>query len=90
MFIELRAKYDEKFANKKYQSNEVLKQIASELDVTGHLDWQKCRKKWDNLRRIYKDLKYPPTGSGTDGGKKAPRLGNIMTKWIELCQKEIQ
>ena len=45
MFIELRAKYDDKIANRKYQSKEAWKKIASELYATGHLDWQKCSRR---------------------------------------------
>ncbi|CAM4560706.1 unnamed protein product [Leuciscus chuanchicus] len=39
------------------------------MGLEGKLNGQQASKKWENLKRKYKDLKTPKTGSGTDAGE---------------------
>ena len=46
--------------------------VAAELDPSGHLSYERWEKN-GMIKRSYKELKYPPSGSWTDGGKKTSK-----------------
>ncbi|KAJ3596194.1 hypothetical protein NHX12_002603 [Muraenolepis orangiensis] len=45
-----------------YKTKAAWKAILKELGLLGKVSTYQMSKKWDNLKRRYKDLKYPPVG----------------------------
>uniref|UniRef100_A0AAV2KQX8 Hydroxylysine kinase n=1 Tax=Knipowitschia caucasica TaxID=637954 RepID=A0AAV2KQX8_KNICA len=45
-------------------------QAVKELGLEGKVTHKQVSKKWENLKKRYKDLRDPKTGSGTDSGEK--------------------
>ncbi|XP_041943694.1 KH homology domain-containing protein 4-like [Alosa sapidissima] len=60
---------NEKFTKKKYASKLLWEKAVKDLGLEGKMTGEKAAKKWENLKKWYKDLKQPKTGSGTDSGE---------------------
>ncbi|CAL8352833.1 unnamed protein product [Boreogadus saida] len=58
-----------KFLRCKSASESLWEQLVKELGLEGRVTPQQASKKWENLKKRYKDLKSPKTGSGTGGGE---------------------
>ncbi|CAL8310710.1 unnamed protein product [Boreogadus saida] len=67
--IAFRTTNDAKFLRSKSASKALREQLVKELGVEGRVTPQQASKKWENLKKRYKDLKSPKTGSGTDEGE---------------------
>ncbi|XP_048111726.1 apical membrane antigen 1-like protein [Alosa alosa] len=67
--IRFRAENEEKFTKKKYASKLLWEKAVKDLGLEGKMTGEKAAKKWENLKKRYKDLKQPKTGSGTDSGE---------------------
>ncbi|KAK7879291.1 hypothetical protein WMY93_033929 [Mugilogobius chulae] len=66
--IKKRAEYEHLFATKKRNSaQKAWKIIVNELGLDEQITIKQTAKKWDNLKKKYKDLKKPQTGRGTEG-----------------------
>ncbi|CAL8322777.1 unnamed protein product [Gadus morhua 'NCC'] len=72
--IKLRAANEVLFTGKRNAAKAAWKAILKELGLLGKVSTYQMSKKWDNLKRRYKDLKYPPVGMETaaDGAASWP------------------
>ncbi|CAL8260248.1 unnamed protein product [Merluccius merluccius] len=72
--IKLRAANEALFTGKRNAAKAAWKAILKELGLLGKVSTYQMSKKWDNLKRRYKDLKYPPVGMETvaDGAGSWP------------------
>ncbi|XP_068579096.1 uncharacterized protein [Cebidichthys violaceus] len=60
--IQLRAANEALFTGRRNAAKAAWKAILKELGLQGKVSTYQMAKKWDNLKRRYKDLKYPPVG----------------------------
>ncbi|XP_077452217.1 uncharacterized protein LOC144071201 isoform X2 [Stigmatopora argus] len=60
--IALRADNEVLFTGKRNAAKAAWRNIVRQLDLQGKVSACQAAKKWDNLKRRYKDLKYPPAG----------------------------
>ncbi|XP_053741568.1 uncharacterized protein zgc:171459 [Synchiropus splendidus] len=60
--IRLRAANESLFTGRRNAAKAAWKAILKELGLVGKVSTYQMAKKWDNLKRRYKDLKYPPIG----------------------------
>ncbi|XP_056272239.1 uncharacterized protein LOC130195023 isoform X2 [Pseudoliparis swirei] len=60
--IHLRAANEALFTGRRNAAKAAWKAILKELGLLGKVSTYQMAKKWDNLKRRYKDLKYPPVG----------------------------
>ncbi|XP_037623910.1 uncharacterized protein LOC119487258 isoform X1 [Sebastes umbrosus] len=60
--IKLRAANEALFTGRRNAAKAAWKAILKELGLQGKVSTYQMAKKWDNLKRRYKDLKYPPVG----------------------------
>ncbi|XP_053175029.1 uncharacterized protein zgc:171459 [Scomber japonicus] len=72
--IKLRAANEALFTGRRNAAKAAWKAILKELGLQGKVSTYQMAKKWDNLKRRYKDLKYPPVGmeSVADGASSWP------------------
>lgn len=73
--IQFWAENEDKFTEKKYASRMLWEKAVKDLVLEGKVTGEKASKKWENLKKRYKDLKQPKSGSGTDSGEKT------MSNW---------
>ncbi|XP_034092030.1 uncharacterized protein LOC117559383 [Gymnodraco acuticeps] len=64
--IALRMEKDDLFCKKRNAAKEAWESIIKELDLGQHVSHKQASKKWENLKKKYKELKRPRTGTGTD------------------------
>ncbi|XP_062245083.1 uncharacterized protein zgc:171459 [Platichthys flesus] len=60
--IKLRAANEGLFTGRRNAAKAAWKAILKELGLQGKVSTYQMAKKWDNLKRRYKDLKFPPVG----------------------------
>ncbi|KAK1887381.1 Reticulocyte-binding protein 2 like a [Dissostichus eleginoides] len=60
--IRLRAANEALFTGRRNAAKAAWKAIIREIGLQGKVSTYQMAKKWDNLKRRYKDLKYPPVG----------------------------
>ncbi|XP_024911779.1 uncharacterized protein LOC103379726 isoform X4 [Cynoglossus semilaevis] len=60
--IKLRASNEALFTGKRNAAKGAWRAILKELGLQGKVSTNQISKKWDNLKRRFKDLKYPPVG----------------------------
>uniref|UniRef100_A0A3Q2PW57 Uncharacterized LOC105929716 n=1 Tax=Fundulus heteroclitus TaxID=8078 RepID=A0A3Q2PW57_FUNHE len=72
--IKLRASNEVLFTGRRNAAKAAWRAILKELGLQGKVSTYQMAKKWDNLKRRYKDLKYPPVGmeSAADGASSWP------------------
>ncbi|XP_034059359.1 uncharacterized protein LOC117537996 [Gymnodraco acuticeps] len=70
--IALRMEKDDLFCKKRNAAKEAWESIIKELDLGQHVSHKQASKKWENLKKKYKELKRPRTGTGTDQGEETP------------------
>ncbi|KAK0146100.1 hypothetical protein N1851_014636 [Merluccius polli] len=61
------------------------KKFLEERGLVGRVSTTYLKKKWENLKQKYKDLKDPPTGLSTEGGKATA----ASWKWFDLMHEAI-
>ncbi|KAK5913459.1 hypothetical protein CgunFtcFv8_007990 [Champsocephalus gunnari] len=67
--ISARVKMEHMFSGKRNAAKSGWEQVVKEMGLEGQVTGPQAAKKWDNLKTKYKELKNPPTGTGTDGGE---------------------
>ncbi|KAM3608610.1 uncharacterized protein V6R79_001608 [Siganus canaliculatus] len=82
--IKLRAANESLFTGRRNAAKAAWKAILKELGLQGKVSTYRMAKKWDNLKRRYKDLKYPPVGMETaaDGSSSWP--------WFHLMNEAME
>uniref|UniRef100_I3KP93 Myb/SANT-like DNA-binding domain-containing protein n=1 Tax=Oreochromis niloticus TaxID=8128 RepID=I3KP93_ORENI len=82
--IELRAANESLFTGRRNTAKPAWRAILKELGLQGKVSTYQMAKKWDNLKRRYKDLKYPPVGmeSVADGASSWP--------WFHLMNEAME
>lgn len=82
--IKLRAANESLFTGRRNAAKAAWKAILKELGLQGKVSTYQMAKKWDNLKRRYKDLKYPPVGmeSVADGASSWP--------WFHLMNEAME
>ncbi|XP_069580597.1 uncharacterized protein [Brachyistius frenatus] len=82
--IKLRAANEALFTGRRNAAKAAWKAILKELELQGKVSTYQMAKKWDNLKRRYKDLKYPPVGmeSVADGASSWP--------WFHLMNEAME
>nr|XP_057932402.1 uncharacterized protein LOC131131588 isoform X2 [Doryrhamphus excisus] len=72
--IQLRAANEALFTGRRNAAKAAWKAIIQQLGLQGKVSTYQMSKKWDNLKRRFKDLKYPPAGmeSISDGAASWP------------------
>ncbi|KAG9267191.1 hypothetical protein AMEX_G19879 [Astyanax mexicanus] len=68
-FIKARAEEETLFTGEKNSAMSGWRTVLQKIGLEGKVAPQQARKKWDNLKKKYKELKCPPTGSGTENGE---------------------
>uniref|UniRef100_A0A3Q2TM04 Uncharacterized LOC105929716 n=1 Tax=Fundulus heteroclitus TaxID=8078 RepID=A0A3Q2TM04_FUNHE len=64
--IKLRAANEALFTGRKHSAKPAWRAILYELGLQGRLTTEQLAKKWDNLKRRYKELKFPSRGVETN------------------------
>ncbi|XP_061577523.1 uncharacterized protein LOC133444070 isoform X2 [Cololabis saira] len=82
--IKLRAANEMLFTGRRNAAKAAWKAILKELGLLGKVSTYQMAKKWDNLKRRYKDLKFPPVGmeSIADGASSWP--------WFHLMNEAME
>ncbi|XP_015258729.1 PREDICTED: uncharacterized protein LOC107103512 [Cyprinodon variegatus] len=82
--IKLRASNEMLFTGRRNAAKAAWRAILKELGLQGKVSTYQMAKKWDNLKRKYKDLKYPPAGMENlaDGASSWP--------WFHLMNDAIE
>uniref|UniRef100_A0A8C5CQ19 Myb/SANT-like DNA-binding domain-containing protein n=1 Tax=Gadus morhua TaxID=8049 RepID=A0A8C5CQ19_GADMO len=65
--IKLRGENDELFTGVKHSASVAWGTILEKIGLQGYVTPLQAKKKWDNLKKIYKDCKYPGSGEGVGG-----------------------
>ncbi|CAJ1078652.1 trihelix transcription factor GT-3b-like [Xyrichtys novacula] len=71
-FIELRKTHDHLFTGDRGSAAEGFDLILKEMGLVGEVTTAQASKKWENLKKKYRDLILPRTGSGTEAGETTP------------------
>ncbi|XP_061898630.1 uncharacterized protein LOC133646830 isoform X5 [Entelurus aequoreus] len=82
--IQLRAANEALFTGRRNAAKAAWKAIIQQLGLQGKVSTYQMSKKWDNLKRRFKDLKYPPAGmeSVSDGAASWPWF-HLMSEAME-------
>ncbi|XP_034076676.1 trans-1,2-dihydrobenzene-1,2-diol dehydrogenase-like isoform X2 [Gymnodraco acuticeps] len=67
LFIKLRGGNDTLFTGAKHSASVGWRKILEEMGLQGKVTPLQAKKKWDNLKKKYKDCKYPGSGEGVSG-----------------------
>ncbi|KAL2092746.1 hypothetical protein ACEWY4_012544 [Coilia grayii] len=67
--IRFRAENEQRFMKSKAAAKQLWETLVKDLGLQGTITSQQASKKWENLKKKYKELKTPKTGSGTDAGE---------------------
>ncbi|KAG1935835.1 hypothetical protein F2P79_019086 [Pimephales promelas] len=67
--IRLRMELDSDFTGKRNSAKKAWIKVLQRIGLEGKVAPNQISKKWDNLKRKYKELRCPPTGTGTDSGE---------------------
>uniref|UniRef100_A0AAV2JV18 Myb/SANT-like DNA-binding domain-containing protein n=1 Tax=Knipowitschia caucasica TaxID=637954 RepID=A0AAV2JV18_KNICA len=70
-FIRVRAENDVLFTGAKFSASTAWRTVLEKLDLQEVVTPLQARKKWDNLKKKYKDCKCPGTGQGVEGNPTA-------------------
>ncbi|XP_077098073.1 uncharacterized protein LOC143749468 [Siphateles boraxobius] len=66
-FIKMRAENDDLFTGAKYSASVAWRTILEKMGLLGKVTAFQAKKKWENLKRKYKDCKCPGTVEGVSG-----------------------
>ncbi|CAM4625067.1 hypothetical protein PO909_005669 [Leuciscus waleckii] len=67
--IKFRMELDSDFTGKMNSAKKAWIKVLQRIGLDGKVTPSQIFKKWDNLKRKYKELRCPPTGTGTDSGE---------------------
>uniref|UniRef100_A0A8C5AZF4 Ataxin 10 n=1 Tax=Gadus morhua TaxID=8049 RepID=A0A8C5AZF4_GADMO len=67
--INFRSTRDNEFLKSKMIARKQWELFLEEMGMEGKVTRQQASKKWENLKKKYKDLRTPKTGSGTESGE---------------------
>ncbi|XP_077359609.1 uncharacterized protein LOC144005358 [Festucalex cinctus] len=70
-FIKLRAEHDSLLTGAKFSASTAWRTILDKLGLQRKVTTLQAKKKWDNLKKKYKDCKYPGTGEAVAGESTA-------------------
>ncbi|KAK7909408.1 hypothetical protein WMY93_014092 [Mugilogobius chulae] len=73
------------FSGKRFASASGWEAVLREMGLTGVVSPARAAKKWENLKKTYKELRRPPTGSGTETGEATA----ATWKWYSLMDEAI-
>ncbi|KAK0148858.1 hypothetical protein N1851_010712 [Merluccius polli] len=65
--IKIRCQNDILFTGAKHSATVGWRIILEKMGLGGKVQPHQAKKKWDNMKKKYKDCKYPGTGEGTSG-----------------------
>ncbi|XP_033991068.1 uncharacterized protein LOC117486669 [Trematomus bernacchii] len=80
-----RTEHDHLFTGKRYTAKKAWGEVLQKMGLEELLTPTQLAKKWDNLKRKYKELKTPPTGTGTDEGEATA----ATWPWFSLMHEAI-
>ncbi|XP_023821929.1 uncharacterized protein LOC111949280 isoform X1 [Oryzias latipes] len=83
--IRLRMEKESLFSGKRFASAAGWEAVIQELGLTEFISPARAAKKWENLKKTYKELLRPPTGSGTEAGEASA----ASWKWFSLMHEAI-
>ncbi|KAL1250546.1 hypothetical protein QQF64_018342 [Cirrhinus molitorella] len=66
-FIRLRGENDELFTGAKNSATVGWRIVLEKMGLSGKVTPAQAKKKWDNLKKKYKECKYPGSGEGMSG-----------------------
>ncbi|KAL1279800.1 hypothetical protein QQF64_014400 [Cirrhinus molitorella] len=66
-FIRLRGENDELFTGAKNSATVGWRIVLEKMGLSGKVTPAQAKKKWDNLKKKYKECKYPGSGEGVSG-----------------------
>ncbi|KAK7891773.1 hypothetical protein WMY93_023736 [Mugilogobius chulae] len=81
--IKLRAANEALFTGRRNAAKAAWRAILVELGLQGRVSTVQLAKKWDNLKRRYKDLRYPPVGMESSVDPSSWPWFNLMHDAIE-------
>ncbi|RVE63358.1 hypothetical protein OJAV_G00135360 [Oryzias javanicus] len=81
-FIRLRGENDHLFTGAKYSAALAWRTILGKMGLQGKVSPIQAKKKWDNLKKKYKDCKYPVSGEGVCGKPSA-----ATWPWFDLMDE---
>ncbi|XP_048870694.1 protein Daple [Brienomyrus brachyistius] len=84
--IKLRAANDALFTGKRNAAKFGWRAILKELGLQGKMRADQAAKKWENLKKKYKDLKYPPVGHGT----QTAEVTSSPWQWFHLMNEAME
>ncbi|XP_035291498.1 uncharacterized protein LOC118237144 [Anguilla anguilla] len=64
--IKAKVKLDHLFSGKRNAARSGWEQVVKDMGLEGQVTARQASKQWDNLKTKYKELKNPPTSTGTD------------------------
>ncbi|XP_057712010.1 uncharacterized protein LOC130929093 isoform X3 [Corythoichthys intestinalis] len=68
--IRFRAENEDRFLKSKASAKQQWEKLIKELGLQGKVSTQQVSKKWENLKKKYKELKTLSSGGGTDEGQE--------------------
>ncbi|XP_052330791.1 uncharacterized protein LOC118401115 isoform X3 [Oncorhynchus keta] len=80
--IKLRATNDAIFTGKRNSAMPAWRAMLVELGLEGKLTTGQLKKKWENLKKKYKDFKYPPLGM--------EKVNPMSWRWFHLMDDAIE
>ncbi|KAK7939598.1 hypothetical protein WMY93_002924 [Mugilogobius chulae] len=83
--ILLRTEKNSLFSGKRFALASGWEAVLREMGLTGVVSPARAAKKWENLKKTYKELRRPPTGSGTETGETTA----ATWKWYSLMDEAI-
>ncbi|XP_041966006.1 uncharacterized protein zgc:171459 isoform X2 [Alosa sapidissima] len=82
--IELRTEHDALFDGKKNGAKAAWSLILKEMGLEGVVTTEQLSKKWDNMKRKYKELKCPGPGMEKEAAK-----GMVTWHWFSMLDKTL-
>uniref|UniRef100_A0A669EYN7 Myb/SANT-like DNA-binding domain-containing protein n=1 Tax=Oreochromis niloticus TaxID=8128 RepID=A0A669EYN7_ORENI len=83
-FIKIRGENDHLFTGVKNSATVGWRTILEKMGLQGKVTPLQAKKKWDNLKKRYKDCKYPGSGEGVSGKPNA-----VTWPWFGLMDEVI-
>ncbi|KAK9959287.1 hypothetical protein ABG768_009421 [Culter alburnus] len=83
--IKLRAANGSLFTGRRNAAKLAWETVVKEMMLDGKVTGAQASKKWENLKKKYKELRNPPTGTGTDQGEPSA----CTWRWFTLMHSPI-
>ncbi|KAL2096810.1 hypothetical protein ACEWY4_006017 [Coilia grayii] len=82
--IRFRAENEQRFMKSKAAAKQLWETLVKDLGLQGTITSQQASTKWENLKKKYKELKTPKTGSGTDAGETTASTWQFFEEMHEV------